>query len=50
VAETLVLYPLKQLAPVNALGVVYLLGVMVVAIGWGCWLAAVTSVASALGL
>jgi len=48
VAETLVLYPLKQLAPVNALGVVYLLGVMVVAIGWGCWLAAVTSVASAL--
>jgi PAS domain S-box-containing protein len=48
VAETLVLYPLKQLAPVNGLGVVYLLGVMVVAIGWGCWLAAATSVASAL--
>jgi PAS domain S-box-containing protein len=48
VAETLVLYPLKQLAPVDALGVVYLLGVVVVAVGWGFWLAAATSVASAL--
>src|SRR5258705_12847899 len=48
VAETLVLYPLEQIAPVNALGVVYLLGVVVVAIGWGFWLAAATSVASAL--
>src|SRR5258705_547081 len=48
VPETLVLYPLEQIAPVNALGVVYLLGVVVVAIGWGFWLAAATSVASAL--
>src|ERR1700676_2485219 len=48
VAETLVLYPLEQVAPVNALGVVYLLGVLVVAIGWGFSLAAATSVASAL--
>jgi signal transduction histidine kinase len=48
VAETLVLYPLTRVAPVNVLGVVYLLGVVVVAIGWGFWLAAATSVASAL--
>ena len=47
-AETLVLYPLKGVAPANALGVVYLLGVLVVAIGWGFWLAAATSLASAL--
>jgi hypothetical protein len=47
-AETLLLYPLEQIAPANALGVVYLLGVLVVAIGWGFWLAAATSVASAL--
>jgi signal transduction histidine kinase len=47
-AETLVLYPLKRVTPVEALGVVYLLGVVVVAIGWGLWLAAATAVASAL--
>ena len=48
VVETLVLYPLEQLAFETALVVVYLLGVVVVAIGWGFWLAAATSVASAL--
>jgi signal transduction histidine kinase len=48
VAETLVLYPLEQLAPENALVVVYLLGVVVVAIGWGLWLAVVTAVISAM--
>src|ERR1700676_4078861 len=48
VAETLVLYPLEQLAFETALVVVYLLGVVVVAIGWGFWLAAATSVASGL--
>jgi PAS domain S-box-containing protein len=48
VAETLVLYPLQQLAFETALVVVYLLGVVFVAIGWGFWLAAATSVASAL--
>ncbi|MDT5363958.1 MAG: hypothetical protein QOC69_5720 [Mycobacterium sp.] len=48
VAETLLLYPLKQIAPANSLGVVYLLGVVVVAIGWGFWLAVATSVVSAL--
>jgi len=48
VAETLALYPLEQLAFETALVVVYLLGVVVVAVGWGFWLAAATSVASAL--
>src|SRR3984893_1138701 len=48
VAATLLLYPLERVAPANALAVVYLLGVVVVAIGWGFWLAAATSVASAL--
>ncbi|MCW2686549.1 MAG: two-component system sensor kinase [Mycobacterium sp.] len=48
VVETLVLYPLEQLASETALVVVYLLGVVVVAIGWGFWLAAATSLASAL--
>jgi PAS domain S-box-containing protein len=48
VAETLVLYPLEQLAFETALVVVYLLGVVIVAIGWGFWLAAATSLASVL--
>jgi len=48
VAETLVLYPLERIALENTLGVVYVLGVVVVAIGWGFWLAAATSVASVL--
>jgi signal transduction histidine kinase len=48
VAATLVLYPLERVAPENALGVVYLLGVVLVAIAWGFWLAAATSVASVL--
>jgi signal transduction histidine kinase len=48
VAETFVLYPLKIVAPESALGVVYLLGVVVVAIVWGFWLAAATSVVSVL--
>ena len=48
VAETLVLYPLKVFAPESALGVVYLLGVVVVAIVWGFRLAAATCVVSVL--
>src|ERR1700716_3407317 len=48
IAETLVLYPLKVVAPESALGVVYLLGVVVVAIVWGLWPAAGTCVASVL--
>ncbi|MDT5105967.1 MAG: hypothetical protein QOI25_3480, partial [Mycobacterium sp.] len=48
VAETLVLYPLKVFAPESALGVVYLLGVVVVAIVWGFRLAAATCLFSVL--
>jgi len=48
VAETLLGYLLSRVAPQEALGVVYLLGVVVIAIGWGFWLAAATSVASTL--
>src|ERR1700739_3645112 len=48
VAETLVLYPLNHLAAVRTLGVVYLIGVLVVAVVWGFWLAAATAVASVL--
>jgi PAS domain S-box-containing protein len=48
VGETLILYPLKVLAPEDTLGVVYALGVVVVAIVWGFWLAAATSVVSVL--
>ena len=48
VAETLLGYLLSRVAPEDTLGVVYLLGVVVVAIGWGFWLAAAMSVASTL--
>jgi K+-sensing histidine kinase KdpD len=47
-AETLLAYPLGRVTPEGTLGVVYLLGVVVVAIGWGFWSAAVTAVASTL--
>ena len=46
-ATTLVLYPLEDVAPVATLGVVYLLGVIVVATFWAVWLGVVTAVASA---
>src|ERR1700754_1772792 len=44
---TALIYPLKQVAPVASLGVVYLLGVVVVSAFWGRLLGAVTSIASA---
>ena len=47
-AETLLLFPLAQVADPIALGVVYLLGVLVVAIVWGAALGVGTSVVSAL--
>jgi two-component system sensor histidine kinase KdpD len=46
---TLLLYPLKQIAPVVSLGVVYLLAVLVVSATWGAWLGALTAVLSAVG-
>jgi two-component system sensor histidine kinase KdpD len=44
---TLVIYPLKQIAPAVSLGVVYLLAVLVVSLTWGAWLGALTAVLSA---
>jgi two-component system sensor histidine kinase KdpD len=45
---TLLVYALKNVAPVLSLGVVYLLVVLVVATVWGAWLALATAVVSAL--
>jgi signal transduction histidine kinase len=47
-AETLLVYRLKQIAPENAFGALFLLGVLVVSAGWGFRLAIATSLASAL--
>jgi signal transduction histidine kinase len=47
VAETVVVLLLKKVAPMDAFGVVYVLGVLVVAMGWGSGLAAVMAVVSA---
>jgi two-component system sensor histidine kinase KdpD len=44
---TLVVYPLKQVAPAVSLGVVYLLAVLVVSLAWGAWLGALTALLSA---
>jgi two-component system, OmpR family, sensor histidine kinase KdpD len=46
--ETLIAYPLKQVAPATSLGLVYLIGVLVVSTVWGAALGAITSIASAL--
>jgi two-component system sensor histidine kinase KdpD len=46
--ETLALYPLREVAPSVSLGVVYLLGVLVIAIVWGAWLGLATSLVSAV--
>jgi two-component system sensor histidine kinase KdpD len=45
---TLIVYPLKQVAPVVSLGVVYLLAVLVVSATWGAWLGVLTAVLSAV--
>jgi two-component system sensor histidine kinase KdpD len=45
---TLLVYPLKQAAPVVSLGVVYMLAVLIVSITWGAWLGVGTAVLSAL--
>ncbi len=44
---TLLIYPLKQIAPAVSLGVVYLLAVLVVSVVWGAWLGVLTAVLSA---
>ncbi|MFZ2112816.1 MAG: DUF4118 domain-containing protein [Solirubrobacteraceae bacterium] len=45
---TLLIYPLKQAAPVVSLGVVYMLAVVIVSVTWGVWLGVATSLLSAL--
>ena len=45
---TLIVYALAEVAPVVSLGVVYLLGVLLVATVWGLWLGIATAIASAL--
>jgi two-component system, OmpR family, sensor histidine kinase KdpD len=45
--STLIVYPLKHVAPVVSLGVVYLPAVLVVSITWGAWLGVATAVLSA---
>jgi len=47
-ATTALVYPLAQVAPVVALGVVYLVAVLLVSTVWGGWLGAATALASAL--
>jgi two-component system sensor histidine kinase KdpD len=47
-ASTALVYPLAQVAPVVALGVVYLVAVLLVSSVWGAWLGVATAVASAL--
>jgi two-component system, OmpR family, sensor histidine kinase KdpD len=44
---TVLVYPLKQIAPVVSLGVVYLLAVLVLSTIWGAWLGVFTAVLSA---
>jgi two-component system sensor histidine kinase KdpD len=43
---TLIIYPLKDVAPVISLGVVYLPAVLVVSVTWGAWLGVATAVIS----
>ncbi len=45
--STLLVYPLKQTAPVVSLGVLYIPAVLVVSITWGVWLGVLTSALSA---
>jgi len=47
-AETLLVHRLKQIAPENPFGALFLLGVLVVSAGWGFRLAVATSLASVL--
>ena len=47
-AETAVLLLLKTFAPDNAFGVLYLIGVLIVATGWGAGLATATAVVSGI--
>jgi two-component system sensor histidine kinase KdpD len=45
--STVIVYPLKQVAPVASLSVVYLPAVLVVSVTWGAWLGFATALVSA---
>lgn len=47
---TLIVYPLKHVAPVVSLSVVYLPAVLVVSVTWGGWLGVATAIVSAAAL
>src|SRR5262245_22107293 len=47
-ATTALVFPLKNVAPVLSLGVVYLVVVLLVATVWGAWLGIATALAGAL--
>jgi two-component system sensor histidine kinase KdpD len=47
-STTLLVFPLREVAPVVSLGVVYLVAVLVMSTIWGAWLGVLTALASAL--
>ena len=47
-STTLLVFPLREVAPVVSLGVVYLVAVLIISTVWGAWLGVLTAVASAL--
>ena len=47
-STTALVFPLREVAPVVSLGVVYLVAVLVISTIWGAWLGVLTAIASAL--
>lgn len=45
---TAVIYPLKRVAPVDSLAVVYVVAVLLISATWGLWLGVITALASVL--
>jgi len=45
---TALIYPLKQIAPVDSLGVIYVIAVLLISAGWGLPLGVITALASVL--
>jgi signal transduction histidine kinase len=45
---TVLIYPLKRIAPVDSLAVVYMVGVLLISATWGLWLGVIAALASVL--
>jgi len=45
---TALIYPLKRVAPVESLAVIYMVGVLLISATWGLWLGLITALASVL--